>query len=1832
MKLVMLSLALRSRMTFRYAKAALRHPRQTAAKLSKHYSGSRVMRGGTIGVLVIAMVMAMVLPALQTRATTMTWSTNADFGFNRTGICGATTLTNVAINSSEKYSDANCVQATKDATLSLTKNPSSAGSLTGVSSIAAGGSHSLALLSDGTVWAWGSNANGQLGIGTITPQETPMQVLNSAGDNTFSDAISIAAGANFSLALKSDGTVWAWGSNANGQLGDNTNTSKVLPIQVVDGGAYMTDVTAIAAGASHALALKSDGSIWSWGLNNMGQLGDNTTTSRKEPVRVKNTDGGILSGVVSIAAGSSHSLAIRASNTAIAWGDGGNGRLGDGSAVNRSIPVEVKNEGGSGALSNIVELRGGTAFTLAKKQDGSVWAWGYNNNGQLGDGTTTARSLPARVKDSAGTGWLAGVVSISAANSHAIAVNDAGSVVAWGYNNAGQLGDNSVNTRTLPVSVKGVTGEPSLGSVVAIDAGGDSSSGTASHSLALRADGTVSAWGGNVSGQLGDGTVVNKVVPIAVREKNLRSIFDDAVQVVAGSNTSAVLRQDGSVWAWGYNYSGQLGNGTTSNSGSPVQVVTTSDVYLTGIKQLAASGNNIIALDNDGTVWSTGSYLGLGSGDYSPSVRAVKVKNATGSADLTNISSIAASRASDSSMSSHYAVKDDGTVWAWGSNNNGQLGDGTTTQRLRPIQVKDPSGTGNLTGVKQVTAGSNHTIAVKDDGTVWSWGYNGYGQLGDGTTTQRTLPVQVKDPSGTGNLTGVKQVTAGSYYTTAVKDDGTVWAWGNNNNGQLGDGTTAQRTLPVQVKDPSGTGNLTGVKQVAAGSNHTVAVKDDGTVWAWGSNSNGQISGSFQRYLRAVTVDGPPLSATVYFPEGNASGFIVDLGQGKKAQWHELTWKSQPLPAGAKISMSVRTSQDKVAWSAWSGDVSQAITATTTGSGSLESLPFSRYLEVRVSLMTANPTNTPILDEFSISHFDDVVPPVTNADAIVMKTQSGGTVVNDGDWNNSPNAVFDWTPAEDDSGGSGIAGYCLYLGHDESADVQHTKGLLGVSPLDTDQQCEYAVSSHHFSLADIGALDSPLASSVDPYYLKIKAIDRAGNVYTGNDEKFSFKYDVTAPKNLAFISLPSQFVSTKDITVTWPTSGGQSASDNQSGVAGLQYKIGDNGTWYGNQHSGSQDKADVIPIGTGNYRMDQDYDYPVLQEGNNIIYFRALDNAGNISETLTSGVIKLNTLAPSEPQSLTVTPPNNTTNMFQFSWQPPQTFVGSQDKVSYCYTINTLPSNTTCTYTSEGQTSLPSSSYATQPGSNMFYLVARDEAGNINYSTSASVAFTANTASPGIPLNLDIADISIKVTQNWKVALSWEKPASEGAGVARYQIWRSTSPTSGFTNVATTAGTSYVDSELDQVTYYYKVRACDSANHCSADSSSVSKLPTGRFTSPPEMISAPTVRIGTRSAIVNWMTDRNSDSRVQIGTTSGNYRASETANSALSKSHEIKVDGLEAGTTYYYRVRWTDEDGNIGTSSEQSFTTLPAPVVKNVSVVKTTLNSATVKFTSTDATAVRIQYGKTDSFGGLETVNTSVNESTYTVELTGLDDGATYLFRPTSTDRDDFAYPGDTYTFATPPRPRISNLRFQPIDGEPTSTQRVTWQTNVDATSVVSFGKVNKEPSNLYDGKMTKDHEVIVRDLEDDSDYFMIAQSRDGGGNMAQSDRQTFRTALDTRPPGISKINVETSTKGSGGDARGQVVVSWTTDEPATSQVAFGEGKSGQGYLSRTAENATLTTEHVVIISDLAPSKVYYVQPISRDKAGNATKGKDHAAIVGRASQSVLTIILDSLYKVFGVR
>jgi alpha-tubulin suppressor-like RCC1 family protein len=347
--------------------------------------------------------------------------------------------------------------------------------------IDAGGYFSLAIQKNGRAWGWGLNAVGQLGNNSAISKRTPVSVAGAA--KTFCQ---ISAGYSFSLAIAKNGRAWAWGINLDGQLGDNSIISKQTPVSVA--GAAKT-FCQISAGGGHALAIDKNGKGWGWGYNYNGQLGNNSYNSQTTPVSFF---GGYT--FCKIAAGGYFSLGISKQGRAFSWGANEFGQLGNNNDIGGAVPQSVL-----GAVKTFCQIAAADSHSLAIDKNGRAWGWGYNNNGQLGDNTITQRLTPVSVAGAAKT-----FCQISAGTFHSLAIDKNGRAWAWGRNNEGQLGDNSTISKRTPVSIAGA-----VKTFCQISAG-------QYHSLAIDKNGRAWGWAVNDYGELGDNSIVSKLTPVRV--------------------------------------------------------------------------------------------------------------------------------------------------------------------------------------------------------------------------------------------------------------------------------------------------------------------------------------------------------------------------------------------------------------------------------------------------------------------------------------------------------------------------------------------------------------------------------------------------------------------------------------------------------------------------------------------------------------------------------------------------------------------------------------------------------------------------------------------------------------------------------------------------------------------------------------------------------------------------------------------------------------------------------------------------------------------------------------------------------------------------------------------------------------------------------------------------------------------------------------------------------------------------------------------------------------------------------------------------------------------
>jgi alpha-tubulin suppressor-like RCC1 family protein len=464
------------------------------------------------------------------------------------------------------------------------------------------------------------------------------------------------------------------------------------------------------------------------------------------------------------------------------WGANVIGQLGDGSFTDVAAPKQIGTD-----EDWLMVTTSSTSSNFGIQSDGSLWAWGSNSSGQLGDGTTTNKTVPTRIGND--TTWVA--VSASPVSDFVLALKANGTLWAWGDNSLGQLGLGNTTSVSIPTQV----GTDS--NWASVQCGGF-------YSTALKANGTLWAWGSNASGNFGNGTTTNSNVPIQI------GTDDNWVKLDAGRAFTVGLKANGTLWAWGINDEGQLGIGSTISQNTPTRIGTDSTWV-----SFSVSEKNVGAIKSNGTLWVWGqnTYSQLGDGTT------VRKTIPTQLGTATNWVSI--------SFSSRYAIahQANGSLWAWGSNSNGNLGDGTTINRTTPVQIR----TAPNEWVRIAVAGYV-SFGLKADGTIWGWGLNQYGSLGNGTTTSSSTPLQI----GTDN--NWISISAVGYHVLALKANGTLWAWGFNNNGQVGIGSSGTNVLtPTQI------GNDSSWASVFTGGENSMALKTNGTLWAWGRNSDGQL-------------------------------------------------------------------------------------------------------------------------------------------------------------------------------------------------------------------------------------------------------------------------------------------------------------------------------------------------------------------------------------------------------------------------------------------------------------------------------------------------------------------------------------------------------------------------------------------------------------------------------------------------------------------------------------------------------------------------------------------------------------------------------------------------------------------------------------------------------------------------------------------------------------------------------------------------------------------------------------------------------------------------------
>jgi alpha-tubulin suppressor-like RCC1 family protein len=673
--------------------------------------------------------------------------------------------------------------------------------------VVSGGNDFTCALSSSRVFCWGRNEFGQLGDGSASPSlvTTPVQVTG------LPPVVAVSAGGFHACAIDVASVMWCWGYNKNGELGTGTTTNSAKPLKV-SGGHLFSDVSEAGPGSGFTCAIDTSGAVYCWGNNVDGQLGNGTTTERHVPVKVSN----LQAPAVEIAAGGDANACVLLSvGSVLCWGGNDFGQLGNGTKTPSHVPAQV-----TGLTGGVTAITTGTGHTCAIRSGGALVCWGNNRWGELGDGTTKNRLVPMPV-----SGLASGVQQVSAGGTHTCALINGTAIVVdcWGDSYLGELGNGDYaqgRPYPTPQAVFGLSGNPAGGAEpVQVSAG-------ESHTCAVISTGQVECWGDNTHGEVGDGTLGNRGIPTLVI-----GLSTGPQSVTEGGWAGCAQSQTLSASCWG---------SVDGNDFNPHTSATAVTALTGGVAQLSAGGVDACALSTTGALrcWGLNSYGEVGDGNKNPQATPQKV---------TGMSS-GVLAVSGGDQFDTCAITTGQHVFCWGFNQDGELGIGNTTDSEVPVEV-------SLRAV-QISVGFSHACAVSNNLRAFCWGSNDFGELGDGTTNSSTVPVLVQ------GLPGIPmQVAAGGTFdgvtlklddfTCAVVVDGSVYCWGYNAQGQLGNGTTTNSTTPVKVSLPGA------ARAVVTGYDYACALLTTGGVQCWGDNTAGELGNG-----SSVAFSSSPVSVT----------------------------------------------------------------------------------------------------------------------------------------------------------------------------------------------------------------------------------------------------------------------------------------------------------------------------------------------------------------------------------------------------------------------------------------------------------------------------------------------------------------------------------------------------------------------------------------------------------------------------------------------------------------------------------------------------------------------------------------------------------------------------------------------------------------------------------------------------------------------------------------------------------------------------------------------------------------------------------------------------------
>ena len=703
-----------------------------------------------------------------------------------------------------------------------------------------GNAHMIAATNMNRLFGWGWNNAGEVGDNTRVQRNTPVEITSNftfiAGENI----ADVGAGGSTSYVIGDKGTVYSWGMNNTGALGDGTTTTRFL---VTDQTAHFTlavdeYLTKIDVRGAHVLALSNLGILYGWGDNGQGQLftGDST-----DLLLIEDLSGYFTLDVgetfIAIGAGSGTSVVSTSLGKVFTSGDNLYGQLGDGTAVDKSSPVNITS-GFSLQPGEIVTMLDSYRQTIASTNMGRVFGWGYNINKQLTSSCSSPQYVPKDITATMNFNPLEEplVITITSVSSH-ILTSDF-SLLSWGSNNYGQFGGEDFSLAGSWTPLRLTANFNVLEVQQYLGAGYIDFSTAGNSSFAIGSNNNVYSFGDNTYGQLGTGNTVEARVPVNITANFTLNPGETFINIEAGERHGVVLTSTGRVFTWGNNQYGQIGDNTTASSYQPKDI--TSFIPLDPgdyIVKIFAGGYNTFLISDNEKVYAFGrnTHGQLGNNSYTNSLIPEDITTNFGFAVGESIIEI------DAGFFHTFALTNQDNLFAFGWNVYGQLGNDTLFNVVTPLNINahlpfDPA----VEQIVDIETGYTYSGLVTEDGNVYMWGQNVNGSLGDLTTINRQVPYSITNQFALDVGETIVSLSIGLNHSFATSSNGKVFSWGYGNRGCLGDNDITNNTYPTDVTSTTTVGSDT-VLMYALGNQTSFVITNEGNLYGFGENTNGEM-------------------------------------------------------------------------------------------------------------------------------------------------------------------------------------------------------------------------------------------------------------------------------------------------------------------------------------------------------------------------------------------------------------------------------------------------------------------------------------------------------------------------------------------------------------------------------------------------------------------------------------------------------------------------------------------------------------------------------------------------------------------------------------------------------------------------------------------------------------------------------------------------------------------------------------------------------------------------------------------------------------------------------